>query len=57
MLVLTLERWASKRLPCAAVRHAEQIATLDPTRAVIALSQYQGARRCWLVRPVSIVST
>ena len=45
MLVLTLERMGVKTTAvyAAAVRHAEQIATLDPARAVIALSQYQGA--------------
>ena len=45
MLVLTLERLGIRTTAVytASVRHAEQLATLDPPRAFIALSQYQGA--------------
>ena len=45
MLVLTLERLGIKSPSAyaASVRHAEQLATLDPTRALTGLSQYQGA--------------
>jgi hypothetical protein len=44
MLVLTLERLGIKTTDVyvASVRHADRLAALDPQRAFIALSQYQG---------------
>ena len=44
MLVLTLERLGIKTTSvyAASVRHAERLSALDPVRAPIALSQYQG---------------
>ncbi|HUR35958.1 MAG TPA: hypothetical protein VM032_19280 [Vicinamibacterales bacterium] len=45
MLVLTLERMGIRTtgVYTEAVRHAEQLAMLDPPRAFVALSQFQGA--------------